>query len=124
MPEALPGQDRSVPGSRSDAVSVTVDGPTARAHLAGDFDMAATFTVEPALEQVLDRAGVNALEVDLSGLRFIDSTGIGVLLRVDAEARERGVALSIRPGPREVQRVFEATGVSDALPFAEPPDGS
>jgi len=36
---------------RSDAVTVTVHGETAKAELAGDFDMAATFTVEPALER-------------------------------------------------------------------------
>ena len=102
------------------AVSVTVAGDTAKAELVGDFDMAATFTVEPALEQALGRPELSALEVDLSRLRFIDSTGIGVLLRVEAEARERGVDLSIIPGPREVQRVFEVTGLSDALPFAKP----
>ncbi|MGI8779719.1 MAG: hypothetical protein ACR2L8_06050 [Solirubrobacteraceae bacterium] len=54
---------------RSDAVTVTVHGETAKAELAGDFDMAATFTVE---------------------------------------ARARA-------------RVFELAGLTDALPFAEPP---
>ena len=29
----------------------------------------------------------------------------------------RGIALRIVPGPREVQRVFESTGMADALPF-------
>jgi len=110
-----------MPQPPSRPVTVTVDGERANAALAGDFDMAATFTVEPALEQALEAPGLSALTLDLSELRFIDSTGIGVLFRVEAEARARGVALSIVPGPREVQRVFEATGVSDALPFADPP---
>jgi anti-sigma B factor antagonist len=103
----------------NDAIDVTVHGDTTKAAVAGDFDMQATFTVEPALEGVLRRPGLGALEVDLSRLRFIDSTGIGVLLRVEAEARERGVALTIRPAPPEVQRVFDATGVADSLPFAD-----
>jgi anti-sigma B factor antagonist len=102
---------------RKDAIDVTVDGGTTKAAVAGDFDMQATFSVEPALEGALDRPGLSALEVDLSRLRFIDSTGIGVLLRVEAEARERGVALTIRPAPPEVQRIFDVTGVADALPF-------
>ena len=101
----------------SDPITVSVEGSQAHAALAGDFDMQATFTVEPALERALDAPGVDALEVDLSGLRFIDSTGIGVLLRLTSEADRRGVALSIRPAPRDVQRVFEVTGVTDALPF-------
>jgi anti-sigma B factor antagonist len=107
-----------VTSPRSDAIKLTVDGPNAKAELAGDFDMAATFTVEPTLEGALDHPGLGALELDLSRLRFIDSTGIGVLLRVEETARERGVALSIVPAPPEVQRVFEVTGVGDALPFA------
>ena len=103
-----------------DPIQLSVQGDVARAELAGDFDMAATFTVEPALERALDEPGIDTLDVDLSNLRFIDSTGIGVLLRLAGEAERRGVDLSITPGPREVQRVFEATGVEDALPFAEP----
>jgi anti-anti-sigma factor len=103
---------------RSEAIDVTVHGETTKAVVAGDFDMQATFTVEPALEGALERPGLSALEVDLSRLRFVDSTGIGVLLRVEAEARERGVALRIVPAPPEVQRIFELSGVVEALPFA------
>jgi anti-sigma B factor antagonist len=103
---------------RSDPIDVTLDGDTAKAAVAGDFDMQATFTVEPALESALRDPDVSTLEVDLSRLKFIDSTGIGVLLRVESEARERGIALSIIPAPPEVQRVFEVSGTSGALPFA------
>ncbi len=103
----------------TDPIQVSVEGDQARAELAGDFDMAATFTVEPALERALDEPGLDALELDLSRLQFIDSTGIGVLLRLASEADRRGVDLSITPAPRDVQRVFEAAGVSDALPFSE-----
>lgn len=102
-----------------DPIQVSVEGDRARAELAGDFDMAATFTIEPALERALDEPGLDTLELDLSNLRFIDSTGIGVLLRLTSEAERRGVDLSIRPAPREVQRVFEVTGVGDALPFTD-----
>ena len=108
--------------SRRDAIKVNVQGDSARAELAGDFYMAATFTVETALEQALEEPGVSALTLDLSGLRFIDSTGVGVLSRLEEQARSRGVALSIVPGPREVQRVFELAGLSEILPFNPPPD--
>ncbi len=108
-----------MPHPSSDAIDVTVDGETTTAVVAGDFDMQATFRVEPALERALDRPGLSALEVDLSRLRFVDSTGIGVLLRVEAEARERGVTLTIHPPPPEVHRIFELSGVAEALPFAD-----
>ena len=104
----------------NDHVAVMRDGDHTTVRLTGEFDMSATFTVEPALERALAEPGVRALTVDLSGLSFIDSTGIGILLRLESEARARGTELSIVPAPAEVHRVFEVAGVADALPFAKP----
>jgi anti-anti-sigma factor len=83
----------------------------------GEFEMAQTFTVEPELERALEQPGLERLTVDLSGTTFIDSTGMGVILRVANDAGARGVELDIVPGPPEVQRVFETAGLADALPF-------
>jgi len=63
-------------------IVVTRDGEHATVRLTGEFDMSAAFTVEPALERALAEPGVRALTVDLSDLSFIDSTGIGILLRL------------------------------------------
>ena len=41
-----------------------------------------------------------------------------MLLRLADETRERGIELTIAPGPPEVQRVFEVSGLADVLPFA------
>jgi hypothetical protein len=40
-----------------------------------------------------------------------------VLLRLQTEAADRGIALALVPGPPEVQRVFETAGLRDSLPF-------
>jgi anti-anti-sigma factor len=48
---------------------------------------------------------------------FIDSVGLGVVSRLAGELEARRIALSIVPGPREVQRVFESVGLADVLPF-------
>jgi anti-anti-sigma factor len=98
-------------------ISLSEEPDGTKARLSGDFDMDATFTVEPALERALAAPDLERLVIDLSGLEFIDSTGIGVLMRVTEEARAAGVDLAVLPGPREVQRVFAAAGVEDALPF-------
>lgn len=90
------------------------------AALAGDFDMQATFTVEPALERALQTPGLRRIDLDLSRLDFIDSTGLGVIVRVHAEAQREGIELQLRRGPPNVHRVFEQTGFADALPFAAP----
>ena len=101
-------------------VDVIMEEGRATAVLSGEFDMKATFNVEPRIEDLLEEPALEALQIDLSGLEFIDSTGIGVLMRVADETRRREVDLEIVPGPREVHRVFEVAGLADALPFADP----
>jgi anti-anti-sigma factor len=88
-----------------------------RAAVHGEFDMAATFAVEPVLDDVLG-SGVERITLDLSDLSFIDSTGIAVVLRLEEETRNRGIELVIVRGPDTVHRVFETAGLADALPFA------
>ena len=85
--------------------------------LSGEFDMAATFTVEPALERMLETPDLELITLDLSAVTFIDSVGLGVVSRFSREAEARGAALRIVPGPPEVQRVFDIAGLADALPF-------
>jgi anti-anti-sigma factor len=99
---------------------ITTNGDDVTAALTGDFDMQATFTVEPALERALEVPGLRRIELDLRGLDFIDSTGMGVIVRLEAEARARGVELRLRRGPRPVHRVFEKSGLADVLPFGSP----
>jgi anti-anti-sigma factor len=98
-------------------IEISIDGDEARAALRGEFDMKATFTVEPALERLVEEPGIARITIDLSGLSFVDSTGIGVLLRVQRETDARGIELTIAPGPHPVQRVFVTAGVADVLPF-------
>ena len=83
----------------------------------GEFDMPATFTTEPALEGALERPGLQSFTLDLSGLTFIDSLGLGVVTRLAAELEARGIPMRILPGPPPVQRVFTTAGLAHALPF-------
>jgi anti-sigma B factor antagonist len=101
--------------SRTPAVTIS-DGVCTVA-IDGEFDMAATFAVEPALERALQAPDLRRFTLDLSGLTFIESVGIGVVIRLAAELEARGVELRIVPGPRHVHRVFTSTGMAQVLPF-------
>jgi anti-anti-sigma factor len=92
------------------------------ATVSGDFDMHATFIVEPALERALRTPGLRRIDLDLHLLEFIDSSGMGVIVRLELEARHRGIELRVRRGPPAVHRVFEKAGLANALPFS-PPSG-
>lgn len=103
--------------SRMDPMATTMEGGELTAAISGEFDMAATFTVEPALERALEEPELRGLTLDLSNVTFIDSTGIGVVLWLAGELDARELAMRIVPGPPEVQRVFESVGIAEVLPF-------
>jgi len=64
-------------------------------------------------------AGQCGLVVDLSGVSFIDSTGIGVLVGALKRAREHGHAFVLAAAQRRVRRVFEITGLLGVFSLCE-----
>lgn len=85
--------------------------------LAGELDLPVAPLVREALARALREPG-ERLIIDLSGLTFIDSSGLYALLRADKDCRAAGRVLTIWPGPPNVQKVFELTNTIDCLPFA------
>ena len=47
--------------------------------------------------------------MDLRQVGFIDPTGLRVLLGLHRDVHREGRAISLVPGPRPVQRIFELT---------------
>lgn len=82
----------------------------------GELDVASAPILEKQLKR-LQWAGAAAIVVDLSGLDFIDSTGLHVLLLASRRAPDG--QLTLLRGSRNVHRVFELTGTDDLLPFAD-----
>jgi anti-sigma B factor antagonist len=96
------------------------EGDTYVIALTGELDLATA----DAFERVLLRAeatDARSIVVDLSGLSFMDSTGIRLMLSADARSRADGHRLTLLRGPAAVQRVFELTATTDLLPFAVEP---
>ncbi|GAA1952629.1 STAS domain-containing protein [Nocardioides panacihumi] len=62
----------------------------------------------------------DAIEVDLSGVTFIDSSGLGALVRLHNTAADAGRELRLTNVPRPVTRILELTGLTDL--FAERPE--
>jgi anti-anti-sigma factor len=86
--------------------------------LAGELDLATADEVEQEIVRV-EATDADSIVVDLSDLRFMDSTGVRILLSADARSRADGSRLALLRGPAAVQRVFELSGISDLLPFAD-----
>ena len=53
--------------------------------------------------------------LDLSGLEFIDVTGLRVLLRARERARGAGIELAVINASRGVRRLLSVTGTTELL---------
>lgn len=84
--------------------------------LAGELDM---MTV-PALVSALAAARRSRVIVDLSGLEFMDSSGVRALIDAQTPALSDGGSLVLVVRPESVPgRVVELTGLAEVIPIAE-----
>jgi len=90
--------------------------------VAGELEMHSAPHLRQELLQACEGSEPRVL-VDLSGLSFIDSTGIGVLVGALKRARENGGSLVLVCASERIRRVFEITGLLQALPlYASKPE--
>jgi anti-sigma B factor antagonist len=89
------------------------DGSARTLHVVGEIDLATA----PALEQaVADAAdGAEQVAVDLGGVRFIDSTGLRVLLSSQQRADADGVEVRVVEASEVARRLFDLTGTTARL---------
>jgi anti-anti-sigma factor len=84
--------------------------------LAGELDLESAPELDRQLREV-EQANPGRVLIDLGGLEFMDSSGLAVMVRAGRSARETGQRLALRPGPAQVQRLFELTGVLQHFVF-------
>ena len=83
--------------------------------LRGELDLSTAPVLDSELEAALADSSCERIVIDMSGLEFIDSTGIAILVR--ALRRDAGVSrIRFVPAARlEVTRVLEVTGLEARL---------
>ena len=89
--------------------------------LRGELDLASSGALEEELVRVL-ASDAEQIVVDLRELDFMDSMGLGVLIKAHQGAQEAGKRLSLVRGGQQVQRLLELTGVAEQLNFVPAPD--
>jgi len=86
--------------------------------LYGELDLSGAEIFSGVLERVQE-SDVQEIIIDLSGLHFIDSTGLALLVRAHQREKEGANRMAFLHGPDPVQRVFDLTRLSERLPFAD-----
>jgi len=120
-----PGSGSGAPGTTGlDAPGftyvVTRDDGRVEVTMTGELDLAAA----PALQRelmTLVEPPASSLTLDLGGVTFLDSSGLGALYRTRQAADERGVRLRLASVPGHVRRVLDVTAMAPLFDLAADP---
>jgi anti-anti-sigma factor len=105
-------------GLGSDSISIDVTCPSpgqVRLAVSGEVDLASSGQLDDAVRHVLDEHRPAGVELELSGVSLLDSTGVRSLLLAHSAAEAAGCRLVVtNPQPR-VHRVLAITAVLERL---------
>jgi anti-sigma B factor antagonist len=87
-------------------------------HLRGELDLSTIEKVESALTTVEEHSPATIV-LDLTGLSFLDSTGLRTIVTADQRARRADRRLVVVKGPETVHRVFTITRLDERLEMVD-----
>jgi anti-sigma B factor antagonist len=105
----------------TNAVELTVDtsqAPLSIVSVAGEIDAIGAPVLQAQLDE-MTRSGVTDVVLDISAVSFIDSTGIGTLVRYHRSLQAIGGDLRVAVTQPYIRRLFEMTGITDVLSVYE-----
>ncbi|RJS47414.1 STAS domain-containing protein [Nocardioides cavernaquae] len=91
--------------------------------VSGEIDLSNAHDVLESIGEAV-RSGATAIVVDLSGVTFLDSSGISMLFRLHERiGYSRQELRLVVPLASPIRRVLELTRISDVIPLHESLDG-
>lgn len=102
-------------------VETAIDGTVISVAVAGELDLSSVDVLEDPIRRALALHRPSQVVIDLRRVTFLDSSGLRLLLVLEAEARTEQWRLSIVRGPAAVQRTMDLTGVGERLECVDDP---
>lgn len=91
-------------------VGVEEDGTTTVIRVAGELDLATSPALREACDTAIERKS-ETVRLDLSGVSFLDSTGISVLVQTHKQLDAQGGALVLYGLRDQIRRVLDVAGL-------------
>jgi len=100
-------------------VSLSTDSGTATVALHGEIDLANVTQVDRCVSQGLAQRAVRLLVIDLAACTYLDSTGLGALVRAYERSQRGGCGFTVKHANGVTRRVIEATELDRVLPVED-----
>jgi anti-sigma B factor antagonist len=84
-------------------------------NLAGELDVRTAGELRSAVTNALDEPDIRGLHIDLAGVTFCDSTGIGALVGARKAALEHSIDQVLVHPSRQMRRLLELTALDQAF---------
>lgn len=94
-------------------------GSTLYVGLNGELDERSSVYTRSALDELFSAGGITKIVVEMSQLKFMDSTGIGVLLGRYKAVRARGIPIYIANPTKAVDKILTLSGIYGIMPKVE-----
>ncbi|HEX8068146.1 MAG TPA: STAS domain-containing protein [Thermoleophilaceae bacterium] len=94
------------------------EGEQVRVAVGGELDLSSALTFDEEMRRA-EELGPSTLILDLSRLKFLDSTGLRLILSAHSRAAKRGHRLAVVQGTEAVRRIFRLAGVTARLDIVE-----
>lgn len=98
-------------------VTVSVQGRSMSAALSGEIDHHGARAMMEALDRAIGTHLPLRLELDLSGVSFMDSSGLALLIRIHRAMQGLGGSLRVTRIPAQPRRVLDAAGLDRLIPM-------
>jgi anti-sigma B factor antagonist len=96
------------------SIGVTESSGSAVVTIAGEIDLASAPSLRERLSQCMDK-GCRDITLEMSGVSFMDSSGIKALLAARGQLEEVDGRLTLSSPSRTVLRVLDVTGLSSVF---------
>ena len=93
------------------SVTVKVDGAVMTAMIDGEIDHHSARSVRVGIDERFAESGATRLVLDMSRVRFMDSSGLGLILGRYAKAQALGASFCVVDPSDSVRRVLDVAGV-------------
>ncbi|GIO11277.1 hypothetical protein J19TS2_08320 [Cohnella xylanilytica] len=94
-----------------------LDGTTV-VHIAGELDLEVASQMRATMEPLME-LGDRKLVLNLRDLKYIDSTGIGILIGILKARHAKQAPFAVEEVPATIRKLFDMTGITPFLTAAE-----